>query len=219
MYTTDMGGLEKTNVSFRPYGTKTKLKCRGSFPAMMKAQAGCTHPSKVYVVEGHLAEPLLGRLDAQALGIITFDENGKTPQEPVRLVANDLQAAGITIKADKETTKEAEAEEKVRIEKILSKHGSAFSGIGLLKGEKVKFDIDPTIKPVADAFRGVPLAYQQRLSDHLQVLRDNDKIEDVDPTNYHGWQSNVVISEKTTANKIRMNVDMRNANDAIESTT
>ena len=27
MYTTDIGGLEKTNVSFRPYGTKTILKC------------------------------------------------------------------------------------------------------------------------------------------------------------------------------------------------
>ena len=85
-------------------------------------------------------------------------------------MANDLQASGITIKADKKTTKEAEAEEKERTEKILSKHGSVFSGIGLLKGKKVKFDIDLTIKPVADAFRGVPLTYQQRLSDHLQVL-------------------------------------------------
>ena len=90
---------------------------------MMKAQAGCTHPSKMYVVEGHQAEPLLGRLDALVSGIITFEENCKTPQEPVRLVANELQATGITIKADKVTTKEAEAEEKERIEKILSKHG------------------------------------------------------------------------------------------------
>ena len=69
-----------------------------------------------------------------------------------------------------------------------------FSGIGLLKGEEVQFDIDPAIEPVAEAFRGVPLAYQDRLSDHLQYLRDNDKIEDVDPTNYHDWQSNVVIT-------------------------
>ena len=85
---------------------------------------------------------------------------------------------------------------KQRIKQILTKHAPVFSGIGLLKGEDIKLDIDPTVDPVAETFRGVPLAYQQRLSDHLQVLRDNDKIEDVDPTNYHGWQSNVVITEK-----------------------
>ena len=62
------------------------------------------------------------------------------------------------------------------------------------------------------------IAYQDRLSDHLQVLRDNDKIEDVDPTNYHGWQSNVVITEKTNG-RLRMNVDMRKPNHALKSTT
>ena len=139
--------------------------------------------TNVYVAEGHQAEPLLGRRDALALGIITFDENGKRPE--------DLQSAGIKINANRGATKEVDADEEQRIEQIVSKHEPMFSGIGLLKGEDVKFDIDPAIEPVAEAFRGVPLAYQDRLSDHLQVLRDNEKIEDVDPTNYHGGPSPV----------------------------
>ena len=170
------------------------------------------------MVEGHQAEPLLGRRDALALGIITFDENGKRPEEQVKLVANDLQTAGIKINANRGAAKEVDADEEQRIEQIVSKHEPMFSGIGLLKGEEVKFDIDPAIEPVAEAFRGVPLAYQDRLSDHLQYLRDNDKIEDVDPTNYHGWQSNVVITEKKNG-RLRMNVDMRKPKYALKSTT
>ena len=152
MYTQDMGQLEEANVQFRPYGTETILKCHGAVSSSIEARSGCKQPTNVYVVEGHQAEPLLGRRDALALGIITFDKKGKRPEEQVKLVANDLQSAGIKINANREATKKVDADEEQRIEQIVSKHEPMFSGIGLLKGEDVKFDIDPAIEPVAKAF-------------------------------------------------------------------
>ena len=100
-----------------------------------------------------------------------------------------------------------------RIRQLVEKH-SSFNGIALLKGEQVKFNIDRNVTPVADSFRGAPLAYSQRLSDHLQVICDHDKIEDVDPSEHHRWISNVVITEKNSVNQIRMNINMRNPNKA-----
>ena len=89
----------------------------------------------------------------------------------------------------------------------------------MLKDAEVNFNIDRSVTPVADSLRAVPLAYRQRLSDHLQVLRDHDKIEDIDPSEHQGWISNVVITEKKSANQIRMNIDMRNPNKALEDYT
>ena len=222
LYNPVMGPLEEANIQFRPYGTSIILKCHGSVTANIQAKSGMTYPTKVFVVEGHLAEPLLGRHDATALGILKIDKQGKPPiqteAQSINLVASDLRASGIEVKGDIENPEEISAEAKQRMDDLLEKHASVFSGIGLLKGEEVEFNIDRTVPPVADGFRGVPLAYQQRLSDHLQVLRDNDKIEDVDPATHHGWQSNVVITEKKAANQIRMNIDMRNPNTALHST-
>ena len=73
MHTQDMGQLEEANVQFRPYGTETILKCHGAVSSSIEARSGCKQPTNVYVVEGHQAEPLLGRRDALALGIINFD--------------------------------------------------------------------------------------------------------------------------------------------------
>ena len=152
-----MGPFEEANVQFRPYGTRIILKCHGSVTASIQAWSGARYLTKVYIVEGHLAEPLLGRHDAMALGILNIDREGKRPklskEQGVNLVASDLRASGIDIRGDREPSDEVSAETKQRIEKILKKHASIFSQIGLLKGEEVKFDIDQTVPPVASAER------------------------------------------------------------------
>jgi len=221
MYKPAMGPLEEANIKFRPYGTNVILKCHGSVTANIKTISGAKYLSKVYVIEGHLAEPLLGKQDAMALGILSIDKKGRQQEavkESVNLVANDLRAAGIKVAKETVVDENISTSAKKAIEAIIEEHSNVFAGIGLLKGEEVKFNIDPSVVPVADTFRGIPIAYQQRLSDHLQLLRDHDKIEDVDPTNYHGWKSNVVITEKATANQLRMNLDVRNPNTALQYT-
>lgn len=49
------------------------------------------------------------------------------------------------------------------------------------KNEEIHFHIDHSVAPVAAPYRPIPLAYQEKLSAHLQELQKADKIEDVKP--------------------------------------
>ena len=68
---------------------------------------------------------------------------------------------------------------------------------------------------MASPYRPVPLAYPKKLSAHLQSLREENKIEDVDPNDHCPWISNVIITEKKQKGQIRMNIDMREGNKAL----
>ena len=176
-------------------------------------------------MQGHKIEPLLGDEDAKALGILTINKGGHNPQTPdtipptnIASITANIQAAGIQIKSQKDPDESIPVDEQTRVQDIIDKHPPAFSGIGLLKDEAVSFHIDQTVPPVASPYRPVPLAYQKKLSAHLQSLREENKIEDVDPNDHCPWISNVVITEKKQKGQIRMNIDMREANKALHRT-
>ena len=183
-----MGPIVNTSMSFRPYGTKQLLSCHGAVSATISTTNGTKHNTTIYIVEGYLAEPLLGNDDAKNLGILVINKDGKktSRQEEVRLVASDIRASGVTIAGDVEETDKLNPEARKRLDMILERHSTLFEGIGLLKGEEVKLNIDPTVTPVSAPYRSIPLAYQKRLSEHLKTLREQGKIEDVDTTEYHG---------------------------------
>ena len=82
----------------------------------------------------------------------------------------------------------------------------------------MKFHIDHTVPPVAAQFKQVPVAYQSKVSQHLQELREGGKIEDVGPNEHCPWISNIVITEKKQADQIRMNLDAREVNKALKRT-
>ena len=121
---------------------------------------------------------------------------------------------GFTLNTCLEQDEEPTAAEKQRVEEILAYHASVFEGIGLLNDDVAKFHVDPDITPVAAPYHPFPLAYREKLSKHLQELRDNNKIKDVDPAEHCPWISNVVISEKKDKQQIRMNMDTREPNKA-----
>jgi len=97
MYNKEMGSIEKTEVKFRPYGTQERIKCHGVISTTIKTSCGATHNSKAYIVEGHNAEPLLGRDDAVALGILRINKEGTLKDDCIKIVTDDLKAAGITL--------------------------------------------------------------------------------------------------------------------------
>ena len=79
------------------------------------------------------------------------------------------------------------------------------------------FIIDSSVRPVVQRERPVPLAYRERLSNHLAELKENDIIEGpLDPTEQIDWISNIVVTEKKNSGKIRMNIDLRHVNVAIK---
>ena len=197
--------LIKTKVRLRPYGMKDHLEVLGGAKVRLTAQAGASMETWCYVVKGFQTESLLGSEEAKRLGILEIHAKGKPA---------DIQAIRASMKAEDQSKQRKET-----IQAILDKHDKLFQGIGKFSDQEIRFNVDPTVKPVVQRERPVPLGYRPRLSEHLKELRDNDVIEGpLDSTVPHDWVSNVIITEKKSTGKIRMNVDMRHANIAIRET-
>ncbi|PFX21834.1 Anamorsin [Stylophora pistillata] len=100
--------------------------------------------------------------------------------------------------------------------KLLDEYADLFLGIGKMEGVQVDLHVDRTVTPVAQPHRRIPFSVRPKLEAELERLIRDDVIEKVEePTS---WVSPVVITPKRTANEIRLNVDMREANKAIPRT-
>ncbi|PFX13584.1 Retrovirus-related Pol polyprotein [Stylophora pistillata] len=100
--------------------------------------------------------------------------------------------------------------------KLLEEYTDLFPGIGKMEGVQVDLHVDRTVTPVAQPHWRIPFIVRPKLEAELERLIRDDVIEKVEePTS---WVSPVVITPKRTANEIRLNVDMREANKAIPRT-
>ena len=82
-----------------------------------------------------------------------------------------------------------------------------------MKSVKVDLNIDTGVKPVSQPLRRIPFSVRPKIEEELRRLEGEDIIEKIDkPTS---WVSPTVITPKKNSNEIRLNVDMRVANDAI----
>ena len=88
--------------------------------------------------------------------------------------------------------------------------------IGLLKGHKVKLHIDKNVTPVAQKERRIPFALRKKVNSEIEKLEKAGIVEDVtdEPT---PWLNPIVVVPKTDGG-IRLCIDMRCANKAIEHT-
>ena len=98
---------------------------------------------------------------------------------------------------------------------IHHKFPKLFSGIGKLKGVKVKLHIDPAVQPTAISHRRVPFHLRAKVEAKLKELEEQDIIERVEgPT---PWVSTIVTPPKPNdPSDIRLCVDMRGPNRAIQ---
>lgn len=137
------------------------------------------------------------------------------PEVPIAGIAANIWAAWIQRHNTKDQSDTVSLDDHQHFNNKLEKHSAVFSGIGLLRNEELHFHINHSVPPVAAPYRPIPLAYQEKLSAHLQELWKVDKIEDVKPQDHSPRALNVVITEKKQTGKIRMNTDMRQANHAL----
>ena len=79
IYDTSMGPLKKPDINLRAWGCTENLEIKGMLEVELENSKGAKTSSKVYVVEGHEAEPLLGDKDAEELGFIIFNREGREP--------------------------------------------------------------------------------------------------------------------------------------------
>ena len=81
-YSQGMGELRKSDTVFTAWGSNRPLDVKGMVDTQLITHKGATTNSKVYIVDGYQPEPILGRKDAEALGIVSFkimgrDQTGK----------------------------------------------------------------------------------------------------------------------------------------------
>jgi hypothetical protein len=102
-----------------------------------------------------------------------------------------------------------------KIDEILSKHAKVFSGLGKLKGEQVKLNIDQHQPPKTQPQRRIPYHIREKVQAALEELEKSDIIERVPENQPTPWVSPIVAVPKKDGD-VRICVDMRQANDAIK---
>ena len=101
-----------------------------------------------------------------------------------------------------------------KIQQLVKEYEDLFTGLGKLKDYQVHLHINKDIQPTAQPHRRVPFHVRKQLKEQLEMDKGNGVIERVEgPT---PWVSPVVVAPKPKQpGKIRMSVDMRQANKAV----
>ncbi|UYV68498.1 K02A2.6-like [Cordylochernes scorpioides] len=178
--------MQDGNPSLKP--SYIKLRCYGGEILKPRGQIkiNCSHQSKqhpiVFQVIDHWEKPILSAETCQKLNLIE--------------IKADL------CKIESTWTKQ---------NNLLDKYKDIFEGIGSLQGE-YKLETDPTIKPIKQAPRRVPITLRKELKEKLIDMEKKNIIAKVDyPTD---WISNLVLVKSTK--KLRICIDPRELNVALK---
>ena len=193
--------LKTTKVSLVTYGAtkeSTNLKTLGTIHCL--AESNDRLAEDVLFVVNTTAINLIGENLALRLNLLTLN---------VHLVSTkEVPVATQTYNYKNKIPK--------HLHSHVQKYKKVFQGIGRFNGDKIKLHINKTIKPVAQKPRRVPFNLRQKVEQELETLRKEDIIEDIqgEPT---PWISPIVIvPKKYDADQVRLCIDMRQANKAIE---
>ena len=87
---------------------------------------------------------------------------------------------------------------------------------GLIKGFKVKLTVDPSVQPVQEPHRRVPVHLRQVVESELERLLDVDHIERPPPNEPTPWIAPTMVVKKPDQSGIRLCSDARQVNRAIQ---
>ena len=188
-YRPEMGPVEAADTHLRAWGSKANLDVKGMFTSTLTTEKGATTETKIYIVDGYHPEPLLGDVDAEQLGFIVFNREGRDPYpEETSQVQRIAQKLRDSLLVDVDTAGVVAdvipKEELQKVEALIDRFdGLVFSDdkIGHVDIEPIHLDHDPTFKPNQPQFHNTPIHYQPALSD----LRYQGVFTDVDPSETH----------------------------------
>lgn len=178
--------LDNARAKICTYGSTTPLPLRGKFTTTINAKKK-TATATFYVIKGN-AGSLLSYQTATELGLLQ--------------IVNSLSTSDRSVN---ETS----------IAQLLDDYNSLFQGIGKLKDFQVKLHIDETLQPSVQPHRRIPFHLRKRVEEELDKLEKQGVIEKISgPT---PWVSPIVVTPKPkTPDKVRICVDMRLPNQAIQ---
>ena len=213
-YTPAMGPVVAADTHLRSWGSKENLDVKGMVKSTIATQKGAKRETKIYIVDGFHPEPLLGDGDAESLGFISFNKEGRDPSpeeiDDVKRIAQKLRdSLNITVETSGEMIEAIPPEERRKVEQLIDRYtGLVFSDdkIGRIKIDPIHLDFDEQFHPNQPSFHNVPIHYRPQVSAHLQFLREQGAITDVDPSDTHECVMNTVITDKVNGD-IRMNID------------
>ena len=180
--------LCKMNTKVYGYGADKPLPLVGKFDVEIESS---THivVTTIYVMRG-TGGLLLSYETALALNLVKLTINATGNQQP-------------------------EVPEENKLEQLLSKYDDRYHGVGKLKDCQVHLHINETVPPSAQPHRRIPFHLRKGLEQELTRLENEGIIEKV-----HGptpWVSPLVVVPKPkNPDKVRLCVDMRVANKAIQ---
>lgn len=213
-YKKQMGKVEAADTHLRAWGSKSNLDVKGMIKSTLATEKGATTNTKIFIVDGFHPEPLLGDQDAESLGYITFNKEGREPEaneaKEINRIAQKLRdSLHINVETAGKIAEDIPKSERKKVDQLIERFkGLVFSDdkIGKIKTKPIHLEYDPNFTPIQPAFHNVPIHYQPQVSAHLQFLREQGAITDVDPKKAYECVMNTVITDKKDDN-IRMNLD------------
>ena len=207
----------KTSKRFRPYGTAYHLPIKGKAQVTLTAERGATINTWVYIVDDKREQSLLGEGDAIRLGIVKLDLKGADTEVVKKMEytrkANrspgDIVSGGET---------QAEIDENMKL--LRQEFPNLFTDkTGKCKGPPIKIQVRKGAVPVIQPQRRIPLHYMERLEGELKKMLDEDIIEGpIDVEEPGTFISNLVITDKSDTDQIRVTLDCQVVNKEIYPT-
>ena len=194
------------NLLERMTPATAKIKPYNSSPIPVSGIAKCSVtfgatsiPVDWYILRGKCEQILSGEAAVQ-LGIISFTNNPEIFQ-PIHMINTQLPG-----------------NDKQQVQEILAKFPQNFKeALGKHNNYKVKYHVDPGVKPIVTPARPTPYHLKERLDNVLKEMIQNDVIEEHPTDEPAPWISAVVMVPKPGGG-LRVTLDARNINKAIQST-
>ena len=183
--------IRKTNVKFWPYSTGKVVPLIGCCEAVLTNEEGKTHKTTVYIVEGE-QESLLGKEDAQKLGIIKMNRRGDKPHGTDTLGCITPETLKDPISEGPVSGGQTQAQIDAAMEELATKHADVFHGMGRAKTDPIHIEIRDDAVPIAQGRRQIPHQLKEAAQQKLKYLLDNDLIEGPLPAEEcKGWIHNM----------------------------
>ena len=80
-YDKSMGNIMQPDINLRAWGAKELLNVKGMIDTELTTAKGAKKKTRVYIVDGIHPEPLLGAFDAEDLGFLTINKEGRAPTQ------------------------------------------------------------------------------------------------------------------------------------------
>ena len=94
-YSSSMGKVVASDTRLRAWGARSTLDVKGMVNTVLETKSGARKSTKVYIVAGYQAEPLLGDTNAEDLGFIVFKPGGRDPTEEERKAIKNAKRISI----------------------------------------------------------------------------------------------------------------------------